>query len=179
MSLYFLKDLLKRTNPLLRSLIPYHTSSIILSDSICISNLTQNPLNYINFKYNNKINRNYLTASSLNYPNRSFSTVTKAVVPETYSDEEIETVESIKLLIDKRIRPVIQQDGGDVFFVSYDPSTGYVYVRLSGACVGCIQSDITLKHMIQGMLCHYLEEITAVYNVDEDNNVIKPDSEND
>nr|PVC51274.1 hypothetical protein MACL_00001661 [Theileria orientalis] len=109
-------------------------------------------------------------------PFRGFSS--KAVIPESYSEQETEVVESIKMLIEKRIRPVIQQDGGDVSFVSYDPSTGYVYVKLSGACVGCVQSDITLKHMIQGMLCHYLDEITAVYSVDDDNNIITSSSAN-
>ncbi|KAK1444514.1 hypothetical protein BgAZ_104200 [Babesia gibsoni] len=108
---------------------------------------------------------------------RYFSNGHKAVFPQSYSDEQLEVVESIKLLIDKRIKPVVEQDGGDVSFVSYDPDTGYVYVRLSGACIGCAQSDVTLKHMIQGMLCHYLEEVTAVYNCDEDGYVVSQTSE--
>lgn len=91
----------------------------------------------------------------------------KAVVPSSYNTQQQEVVDNITFLLEKRIRPIVLQDGGDVEFVSYDPQTGNVYVRLSGACVGCIQSDITLKHMIQGMLCHYIDDVVAVYNCDE------------
>ncbi|AFZ81298.1 ankyrin repeat domain-containing protein [Theileria equi strain WA] len=110
---------------------------------------------------------------------RTFSTNNRAVIPTSYTKAELEVVDSIKMLIEKRIRPVVQQDGGDVDFVSFDPATGFVYVRLSGACVGCIQSDTTLKHMIQGMLCHYIDEITAVYNCNEDGYVVSGNSANE
>ncbi|GFE53320.1 hypothetical protein protein [Babesia ovis] len=115
------------------------------------------------------------------YPSfkRSLSTRARAVIPPDYSEADMEIVNAIKLLIDKRIAPVVRQDGGEVSFISYDPETGYVYVRLSGACVGCAQSDITLKHMIQGTLCHYLDEVTAVLNCDEEGYVILSGIEED
>eukprot|EP00371_Babesia_bovis_P003179 XP_001611826.1 NifU-like domain containing protein [Babesia bovis T2Bo] len=108
---------------------------------------------------------------------RYLSTRERAVVPSSYSEADLEVVDSIKLLIDKRIAPVVRQDGGDVSFISYDPETGFVYVRLSGACVGCAQSDITLKHMIQGTLCHYLDDVTGVMNCDEEGFVISSTDE--
>lgn len=124
MLIYFLKDLLKRRPAHIGSFLPYHTSNISFPDSTYISNFPLNPANFINIRHTNNINGNRIMRSPMNFINRKFSTVTKAVIPESYSDEDIETVESIKILIDKRIRPVIQQDGGDVSFVSYDPSTG-------------------------------------------------------
>ncbi|KAK2196525.1 bifunctional NIF system FeS cluster assembly [Babesia duncani] len=108
-------------------------------------------LSFVNF------NRRFFSSS--NAPDSRFEF--------NYTPEQQETVDSIKMLIEKRIRPVVQQDGGDVHFVSYDAEQGFVYVRLSGNCVGCAQSDITLKHMIQGLLCHYIDEIVAVFNVDD------------
>ncbi|KAK1933244.1 NifU-like domain containing protein [Babesia divergens] len=110
---------------------------------------------------------------------RHFSERPRAVFPPSYNEQELEVVESIKVLIEKRIKPVVQQDGGDLSFLSYDPTTGYVYVRLSGACVGCAQSDITLKHMIQGMLCHYLDEVTAVFNCDDEGFVVSGNADGD
>ncbi|ORM39985.1 NifU-like protein [Babesia sp. Xinjiang] len=110
---------------------------------------------------------------------RAFSERARAVVPDRYNEKDQEVVDSIKMLLDKRIAPVVQQDGGNVSFVSYDPETGFVYVRLSGACVGCAQSDVTLKHMIQGTLCHYLDEVTAVLNCDEDGFVISNQDDNE
>ena len=36
---------------------------------------------------------------------------------ENLSEEDKETVELIKELLDSRIRPTVQEDGGDIFFV--------------------------------------------------------------
>jgi NFU1 iron-sulfur cluster scaffold homolog, mitochondrial len=38
-------------------------------------------------------------------------------VDENMSEEDKETVELIKELLDSRIRPTVQEDGGDIFFV--------------------------------------------------------------
>lgn len=55
---------------------------------------------------------------------RHFSERPRAVFPPSYNEQELEVVESIKVLIEKRIKPVVQQDGGDLSFLSYDPTTG-------------------------------------------------------
>ena len=52
---------------------------------------------------------------------------------------DIET--KIKNII-TRIRPYIQRDGGDIEYVRFED--GIVFVRLTGACVGCQFSDVTL-----------------------------------
>ena len=41
------------------------------------------------------------------------------------------------------IRPNIQMDGGDIHFVKFQD--GVVYVKLTGACIGCPASLYTLK----------------------------------
>lgn len=59
------------------------------------------------------------------------------------------------------IRPQIQGDGGDVELVGIDDDN-VVTVRLTGACVGCPMSQITLKNGIERIMKQQVPEITAV-----------------
>ena len=43
------------------------------------------------------------------------------------------------------IRPAIQADGGDINLLDVDESSGVVTVELTGACVSCPASTITMK----------------------------------
>lgn len=76
------------------------------------------------------------------------------------NDDDI--VFEIKELINTRIRPALQDDGGDIHFRSFDESSGTVYVKLRGACKSCSQSEDTLKGGIEGMLKHYVPEVEHV-----------------
>lgn len=51
----------------------------------------------------------------------------------------------------EKIRPMLQQDGGDVRFVSVDQE-GTVQVELQGACGHCPGATMTLKMLIEGRL---------------------------
>ena len=79
-----------------------------------------------------------------------------------------ETVQFIKEIIETRIRPVVQEDGGDVDFVSFDEKTGVLILELKGSCTGCPSSEITLKGGIERMLKHYIAEVTEVRSIDEE-----------
>lgn len=68
--------------------------------------------------------------------------------------------EKVIEVIDK-IRPYIQQDGGDVEFVSIDEN-GVVTIRMLGACIGCSAIDITLKDGIEALLMDEVPEVTEV-----------------
>lgn len=78
------------------------------------------------------------------------------------SEEDEEVSDMIDELIQTRIRPAIQDDGGDIQYRAYDPKTGTVYLKLQGACKSCSSSEDTLKAGIEGMLKHYVEEVTNV-----------------
>lgn len=78
------------------------------------------------------------------------------------SEEDEEVSDMIDELIQTRIRPAIQDDGGDIQYRAYDPKTGTVYLKLQGACKSCSSSEDTLKSGIEGMLKHYVEEVTNV-----------------
>jgi Fe-S cluster biogenesis protein NfuA len=60
----------------------------------------------------------------------------------------------------KKIRPMLQRDGGDVELV--DVVEGVVSVRLKGACSGCPMSQMTLKNGIERFL---KQEIPGVKSV--------------
>ncbi|KJP85520.1 hypothetical protein AK88_04829 [Plasmodium fragile] len=81
------------------------------------------------------------------------------------NEDLMEIISSIKLLIEKRVRPVIVNDGGDIKFICFDVDHGIVYVQLEGACVTCSQSEITLQYMIKNMLTYYISEIKEIKNV--------------
>lgn len=84
-----------------------------------------------------------------------------------FNEEDDEVVSMIKELIFTRIRPAIQDDGGDIEFVSFEEDTGVVYLRLKGACRSCDSSSVTLKNGIESMLKYYIEEVQEVRPVDE------------
>ncbi|ODV90778.1 hypothetical protein CANCADRAFT_57204 [Tortispora caseinolytica NRRL Y-17796] len=89
---------------------------------------------------------------------------TKASEDTAPSDDDTEVVSMIKELIDTRIRPAIQEDGGDIEFRGLDPD-GTVLLKLKGACRSCDSSTVTLKNGIESMLMHYVEEVTGVRQV--------------
>jgi len=60
----------------------------------------------------------------------------------------------------KKIRPMLQADGGDVEFVEIE--NGVVKVRLQGACAGCPMSQMTVKNGIEKLLKEEIPEVKAV-----------------
>ncbi|KAJ2726431.1 hypothetical protein GGI07_000569 [Coemansia sp. Benny D115] len=84
------------------------------------------------------------------------------------SEGDSEIVAEIKELLESRVRPAIQEDGGDLDFVSFNEGTGVVKIRLRGACRGCASSTVTLKHGVEGMLSYYIPEVTSVEDVGDE-----------
>lgn len=60
------------------------------------------------------------------------------------------------------IRPAIQADGGDIFLRDFDEATGVVTVELTGACVSCPASTVTLKAGVERILKDRVPGVTAV-----------------
>ena len=90
---------------------------------------------------------------------------------DALNENDDDIVYEIKELINSRIRPALQDDGGDIHFRSFDESTGTVYIKLRGACKSCSLSEDTLKGGIESMLKHYVpevEEVKAVLDPEEE-----------
>ncbi|KAF3434487.1 hypothetical protein FNV43_RR25590 [Rhamnella rubrinervis] len=77
-------------------------------------------------------------------------------------EDDSETVAMIKELLETRIRPAVQDDGGDIEYRGFDQETGIVKLRMQGACSGCPSSSVTLKSGIENMLMHYVPEVKSV-----------------
>jgi len=85
-------------------------------------------------------------------------------------DDDSEVVALIKELLDTRIRPAVQDDGGDIEYISFEEESGVVTVKLQGACSTCSSSKVTLKSGVENMLMHYVPEVTEVVALDDDIN---------
>lgn len=72
----------------------------------------------------------------------------------SYDESDSEVVGMIKELLETRVRPAIQEDGGDIEFRGFED--GIVLLKLRGACRTCDSSTVTLKNGIEGMLMHYV-----------------------
>lgn len=72
---------------------------------------------------------------------------------------ETEIIESIKKVINK-VRPYLQNDGGDVEFKRFE--NGIVYVSLVGACSNCPMATMTLQDGIENALINEVPEVIKV-----------------
>jgi len=85
------------------------------------------------------------------------------------SDEE--RAERLGQLTDliEMVRPVIQQDGGDLVLIGADVEVGTVELQLQGACNSCAVSASTLQAGVERILKDRLDWVTEVTGgVDEE-----------
>ena len=80
-----------------------------------------------------------------------------------YDPKDEETVQTIKELIETRVRPAVAQDGGDITFHGF--RDGVVYLHMRGACSGCPSSTATLRHGIENLLRHFCPDVQEVQPV--------------
>ncbi len=78
-------------------------------------------------------------------------------------ETDVET--KIKELLDKYVKPAVENDGGHIAFRSFD--NGTVNLSLQGSCSGCPSSMITLKSGIEGLLKRMVPEVVEVVAVEE------------
>ncbi|XP_043204440.1 NFU1 iron-sulfur cluster scaffold homolog, mitochondrial-like isoform X2 [Amphibalanus amphitrite] len=87
------------------------------------------------------------------------------------SGDEDEVVAMIRELLDTRIRPTVQEDGGDIVFMGFED--GVVRLKMQGSCTSCPSSVVTLKNGVQNMLQFYVPEVVSVEQVmDEADEVV-------
>ncbi|MEQ9591415.1 MAG: NifU family protein [Cyclobacteriaceae bacterium] len=76
-------------------------------------------------------------------------------------EQDSETVQQIKSILDEYIKPAVEQDGGAITFHSF--KEGVVTVTLQGSCSGCPSSTITLKAGIENLFKKMMpNEVQAV-----------------
>ena len=82
-------------------------------------------------------------------------------------DDDSEAVAMIKEIIETRIRPFVQEDGGDVKYIDFNEETGHVRLQMKGSCAGCPSSSVTLRNGIENMLKHYVPEVESIEAIDD------------
>ena len=65
-------------------------------------------------------------------------------------------------LLEEYVKPAVEQDGGAIFFKSFDEPSGKVTVLLKGSCSGCPSSTATLKGGIETLLKSHVPEVVEV-----------------
>ena len=96
--------------------------------------------------------------------NEFYESGRKFVIDKNYNKKSendlIEIEKRIIEILDKKIRPAVARDGGDIKFKEF--KKGVVKVQLQGSCSGCPSSTLTLKQGVQNLLCHYIPEVKEV-----------------
>ena len=82
---------------------------------------------------------------------------------EFFDPADAPVVDTIKELLETRIRPAVAGDGGDITFRGY--KDGVVFLAMKGSCSGCPSSTATLKHGIQNLFRHFLPDVRDVQAV--------------
>jgi len=89
---------------------------------------------------------------------------------EIYDDDD-DTVAMIKELLDTRIRPTVQEDGGDIVYMGFDD--GIVKLKMQGSCTSCPSSIVTLKNGVQNMLQFYIPEVVSVEQIFDESDEVQ------
>uniref|UniRef100_A0A0K0FWH2 NFU1 iron-sulfur cluster scaffold homolog, mitochondrial n=1 Tax=Strongyloides venezuelensis TaxID=75913 RepID=A0A0K0FWH2_STRVS len=98
------------------------------------------------------------------------------ITDTTILPEDDDTVAMIKELLESRIKPMVQEDGGDIIYKGFED--GIVKLKLQGSCTGCPSSQVTLKSGIKNMMQFYVPEVVDVIEVkDEEDNIIEKELE--
>jgi NifU-like protein len=69
----------------------------------------------------------------------------------------------VESTIEEKVRPMLENDGGDIEIV--DIKQQLVYVQLKGSCSGCINATATLKMMVEQTLKNLVDERIRVISV--------------
>lgn len=75
----------------------------------------------------------------------------------------MDSVEAKIVAVLDKLRPYLHSEGGDLEFIKFED--GIVYVKMLGACVGCMALDYTLKDGIEALLIENVPEVIEVRNV--------------
>ncbi|XP_011145028.1 NFU1 iron-sulfur cluster scaffold homolog, mitochondrial isoform X2 [Harpegnathos saltator] len=86
------------------------------------------------------------------------------------STDDDEVVQMIKELLDTRIRPTVQEDGGDIVFMGFEE--GIVKLKMQGSCTNCPSSVVTLRNGVQNMMQFYIPEVLGIIQVEDETDKI-------
>jgi len=83
----------------------------------------------------------------------------------THMEEKLELTEENVLKVLEELIPYIEADGGYLQLYEIEYETGYVKVKLGGACETCAMSTMTLKQGIESKLMNEIPDVVGVVQV--------------
>ena len=99
--------------------------------------------------------------ASISHSFNSFgSLLTRSFAEAVKPKEEKTLFQRVNDIIEKDIRPFIQQDGGDIEL--HDIKNGCMIVSLEGACTHCGSKNSTLQYGVLGAVQDQIPEITNI-----------------
>tara|TARA_B100001029_G_scaffold169558_1_gene164573 strand:+ start:2593 stop:3135 length:543 start_codon:yes stop_codon:yes gene_type:complete len=103
----------------------------------------------------------------ISHINEYYSEGNKFIIAKKTSKNQIDDYNEIEKkiinILETKVRPAVERDGGDIKFKEF--KDGKVKVELQGSCSGCPSSTLTLKQGVQNLLCHYIPEVKEVLAV--------------
>jgi Fe-S cluster biogenesis protein NfuA len=81
---------------------------------------------------------------------------------KTFAESLLDT--PITVLLEEQIAPSVKQDGGKIEYRGFE--NGIVYVKMSGACMGCPGATATLKLGIEALLKKHFQEVQEVRSIE-------------
>ena len=120
--------------------------------------------NFLSVSKKDKINWEDLKHIIISFINDYYSSGNNYVLEEEKDLEANNNLTEIEKkiinLLEKKIRPAVAKDGGDIKFKEF--KSGVVKVQLQGSCSGCPSSTATLKQGVENLLRHYVPEVKEV-----------------
>ncbi|TAE50337.1 MAG: NifU family protein [Bacteroidetes bacterium] len=77
-----------------------------------------------------------------------------------HSTSEGAVLELIRDILDRHVRPAAQEDGGDIFFESYE--NGVLNLTMHGSCIGCPYVTQTIKEGVEPLIRSIAPEVRRV-----------------
>ena len=148
-------DIKKISNDFIKELLGFKGVELILISK-----------NFLSVKKDETVSWNELKPMVISHLNHYFANNKNPILkkdesePTKKSEDDSETIDKIKEVLDTKIRPAVEKDGGDIKFKSF--KEGVVKVELQGSCSGCPSSLVTLKQGVQNLLKHYVKEVNSV-----------------
>lgn len=83
---------------------------------------------------------------------------------QTFEEGTLEA--RIMEILEERVKPYVQQDGGDVEFDRFE--NGVLYLMMRGSCSGCSQSHATLQDGVKNLMDYYVPEVKEIVGLNEE-----------
>ncbi len=148
------RDVDKIANPFIKELLGFNGIELILLSK-----------NFLSVKKSKEASWKELKPMVISHLNHYFENNHDPILQNKLESEYAQsnsddTIKKINDVLNTKIRPAVERDGGDIKFVSF--KDGVVKVELQGSCSGCPSSLITLKQGVQNLLKHYVKEVNSV-----------------